>query len=364
MRWIFLTLIIFTLSFNSLCQTDSTHSFTIGITHNKGFIISHSPSMASLANRHISAFELYLEQNTYGKKMWHSRYSFLKIGILMKYFNLNNQDVLGNAFSVSPYLKLDLFTTKHVKFRFRPSIGLAYLGKKFNADNNFENIAIGSNFNMYLSLSVETEIKLFKRTSATLGFGLDHQSNTGFKTPNLGINMPFLTGGVSHSFGKKNGLKKNTSAAFQRKPFYWNIQTGFGINEINPPNQKKYVASSIFITREKKMNYKSSLGYGLDFYYNPAQMAILKKDSINLSPLENLQIGLSVLHILHFGKLSFTSQLSYYLKTENKELGKIYHVFGGRYALNNNMNIFFLGKTHIDKAEFILVGVGYKFNND
>jgi len=364
MRWIFLTLVLFILGFNSLCQTDSSHAYTIGIAHNKGFIVSHSPSMASLANRHISAFELYVEQNTYGKKNWHARYPFLKIGILTKYFNLNNENVLGNAFSISPYLKFNLYTSDRLKFRFKPAVGIAYLGNKFNADDNFENIAIGSHLNLSLSLSIETEIQLFKRTFTTLGFGLDHFSNAGFKTPNLGLNMPFITAGVAHNFGKENALNKNTVAPFQRKPFYWYVQSGAGVNEINPPNQKKYVASSVSITREKKMSRKSSFGYGLDFYYNPAQMAFLKKDSIQINSFENVQIGVSFLYILHFGELSFTSQLSYYLKTENEELGNIYHVFGARYALNNKVNLFILGKTHIDKAEFILVGIGYKFANE
>lgn len=316
--------------------------------------------MASLANRHISAFEVYWEQNTHGNKNWHSIYNFPKIGILFKYFNLNNSDVLGNAFSISYYFKFNIYNSENFSLRFRPSIGLAYLGKTFNTEDNFENIAIGSNINMHLSASIESEIKLFKNTNAILGLGLDHQSNTGFKTPNLGINMPFLTAGVNHNFGKKNKLDKAPISSFTKKPFYWQISAGFGFNEINPPNGKKYIVKAITITREKKLNQKSTIGYGIDLSYNPAHIAFLEKDSISINSYENTQVGLTVIHILDFGILSFTGQLSYYLKNENDDLGKIYHVFGGRCQINEHWNAFFSGKTHIDKAEYLLFGFGYK----
>jgi hypothetical protein len=320
--------------------------------------------MAALANRHISINEVFWQLNTYGKKKWRIRYNYLKIGILLKHFNLNNKTVLGNATTVSPYLKFSIISKPNFKLGFKPSIGLGYLDNRFQEDSNFENIAIGSHINMFLSAFIESEIKIYNHVNWSFGFGLDHLSNTGFKTPNLGINMPYINTGISLDLGKNKIKRKLKEPPFERKKSFWVIQSAIGFNENNPPNGKKYMVKAMAITREKQLNRKSSLAYGLDLFYNPAHKAFLENDSISINEFENIQIGLSVGHVLHFGKLSFTGQLSYYLKNKNKELGNIYHIFGGRYTINNNWYGFFSGKTHIDKAEYLMFGFGYKIRYD
>jgi hypothetical protein len=352
------------LSHNVFSQSDSTKVYSIGFNHGKGFIISHSPTMARLANRHISITELNVQLNTYGNKKWHIRYNYLKIGVMLKHFQLNNKTVLGNALTVSPYLKFSIFSKHNFSLGFKSSIGLGYLGKKFKDDSNYENIAIGSHINMFLSALIEANLKLYKNIHWNFGIGLDHLSNTGFKTPNLGINMPYLNSGISLDFGETKEKKKLDEAPLTRNKAYWLISSGIGFNEINPPNGQKYLVKALAFTREKKMNRKSSIGTGVDLFYNPAQKAILSNDSNSISNIENTQIALSIIHILHFKKLSFTSQLSYYIKSKNEKLGKVYHTFGGRYYINERFNAFFSGKTHIDKAEFIILGFGYKFRNE
>lgn len=345
-------------------QSDSTKQYTLGFNHARGFIIKHSPTLSSLANRHISMSELYIEQNTYGKQVWHQRYNYLKIGFSLKHFNLNNKQNLGNAISIAPFLKINIINKNNFSLRFKPSIGLGYIAKRFHADNNYKNVAIGSHLNLYISAFVMANIKVLKSIYWNAGIGLDHLSNTGFKTPNLGINMPFVSSGLSIDLGNSIEKQKTTEGSYVREKAYWQLSTGVGLNEINPPNEKKYLASALSITREKKMNRKSSLGFGIDLFYNPAQKAALERDTISINNFENIQVAFSALHLLHFGKLTFTSQLSYYLKTENQELGNIYHVFGGRYPIGEQTNVFFSGKTHIDKAEYILVGFGYRFKHE
>lgn len=347
-------------NFSLHSQSDSVRNYTIGFSYAGGYIINHSPTIGYVANRHITATEVFFEHNTYGHKVWHERYNFLKMGLMFRSYQLNNEEHLGDAFAVAPYFKFNVLKKRIFQLRFKTSIGLGYIEKTFDVEENYKNVAIGSHINMFLSVLMESSIRINPRLSWNLGVGLDHLSNTGFKTPNLGINMPLINSGLSYDIGKTNSYQKHNENAFQRSGAYWQLTGGFGFDENYPPNGNKFIAGALSITREKRMNYKSSIGYGLDFFYNPAQKEIIEIESGPISASENIQIGASVLHLLHFGKLIFTSQLSVYLKNKNKDLGSIYHVFGGRYPITDKVNAFFYGKTHITRAEYIIMGLGYR----
>lgn len=356
-------LVLSTLWLNA--NTDSTRQFNAGFKAGYGFVIPHSPIINFLANRHIVQNELFFDYQTYGKKAWHSRYSRPRIGLLFSRFDLKNETYIGQSYAFSPYLMFRIAGGSKAKLQLRPSIGLGYIEKPFQEDENFKNSAIGSHVNLFISLLLEGEIKLHSKLSLTGGIHFSHLSNTGYQTPNLGYNILTVSSGFQYSFGKNNAIQTLKEEKLPPQKAYWQMSAGVGFNEINPPNGKKYLAKALFLSREKKLNHKSTLGGGIDIFYNPAQRAFLQQDSISIGKgFDNVQIGLSVSHILHFGRLSFTGQLSYYLKTENKELGNIYHVFGGRWAINEQFNVFFLGKTHIDKAEYVMVGIGLKLGHE
>ncbi|MBL4708335.1 MAG: acyloxyacyl hydrolase [Flavobacteriales bacterium] len=345
-------------------QKDSTRQYNIGFNTGYGFVLPHSPVINFLANRHISQNEIYIEQQSFGKKAWQNRYSLPSIGILISKFDLKNKKHIGQTYTFSPYLKFRLTKGNRFNLQFRPSIGLGYIEKPFEEDNNFKNSAIGSYINMFISISINGNLKLHKYLSLNAALNLSHLSNTGFKTPNLGFNMLSASTGIKYSIGRTNAIRRFAEEKLEAQKAYWQINTSVGLNEINPPNGKKYLAKALFLSRERKLNHKSTIGAGIDIFYNPAQRALLRQDSTFIGKGDNVQIALSVSHILHFGRLSFTGQISYYLKTENKELGNIYHVFGGRWAINERYNILFLGKTHIDKAEYVMIGFGLKLGHE
>lgn len=340
-------------------QKDSISPISIGFNHGRGFIMSHSPNMARLANRHISTNEIYFEFNSHGKKDWHQRFNFPSTGFTVKHFKLNNPQMLGNALAIGSFLKLKLISGKNAMLTIKPTIGLGYIQKTFDEDLNYRNIAIGSNINMYLSVVANFETKIYQSVYSSIGLSFDHMSNTGFQSPNLGINMPLIYAGVKTDLGKKKLFKYKTESKYEPTKYKWRIETAVGLNEKNPAKGKKYLAKALFIKREKKINRKSSIGFGIDLYNNPANQAILSEQERDISNIENTQLAASINHALHFGKLKFTSQLSYYLISENEDLGNIYHVFGGRYEYSESFDFIFSGKTHIDKAEFFMVGVGY-----
>ncbi len=335
------------------------HPYSLGVNSAYGFIIPHNPSMLYITKQHIQRQEIYFEKNTYGKKSWEQRYFYPNMGLSLAYFSLNNPH-LGNATSLSPYLSFRLNPSNFWMLKLRTALGAGYLSKRFKPEDNFKNTAIGSNINLFFSIALKAEIHLNPELDLIFGANFSHFSNTGFSKPNLGLNMPLIETGLKYNFGKmKEKIEKEEH--FEKEKASWQFTSGVGINAIYPPDNVKYLATALSISREKRLNFKSSIGGSLDLYYNPAQRAALRRKDIQINKgWENLQYGLSFYHNIHFGEFSIVTLAGYYLQTKNEELGNFYHLIGGRIPIVEDFKLFFGLKTHFAKAEYFMLGFNYQ----
>lgn len=345
-------------------QEESKHNFQVAFKGGYGFIIAHNPTMQYFADQHIQKYELNVEKHTFGTKLWQQRFGFPKIGFSISYFDLNNEQHLGNAFAFAPHYNFRFLGRKAFQLRLKTAIGLGYVAKPFNAENNFKNAAIGSHFNLFFSLLLESEWKISARTSLLLGANFSHFSNASFKTPNLGINIPTAELGIAYHLGAKRANQEETKESFKApERGSWSLNTGIGFNEIYPPNGNKYLAKNVSIMNERKLNHKSSFGVAMDFFYNPAQRKALANDSIFIDKgWENLQFGFSAYYMIHLGKFSAYIQNGYYFKSKDEELGNLYQIVGGRIFLTERINGLVAIKTHFAKAEYLLLGLHLKLS--
>jgi len=348
------------LSFFTLAQDSSSFQGQIGIKGGRGFIIAHNPTISYLTFQHISKLEVYSEKNTLGEKLWHQRYNYPRYGISLSYFDLNN-DHFGSAVSILPYFKFSLFRNiKPFDLWFRGGIGLGYIENPFDPENNFKNIAIGSQLNVFFSFLLDAEFKVTERQSISLGANLSHFSNTAFAKPNLGINIPTVEVGLIQRLGNKTNRVIQEDSPFERPKVNWQLYYGVGWNEVSPNDPKKYIANAFSLRAERQYNHKSIIGLGPDFFYNPAQIGALELDSIYIDKgFENLQFGLSFHHILRFGRISNIVQIGYYLKTENEDEGNYYQIVGGKYHFSKSLKGLIALKTHLSKAEYLMFGFEY-----
>lgn len=354
-------LLLFQLCLCVLVAAQEKHSYQVGINSGYGFIITHSPGMRYITAQHLEKFDAYFEKNTFGSAAWHHRYGFPQMGVSLTYFKLNNPNHLGNGFSLSPYLKFQLNNSQLFQLKLRTALGLGYLSEKFHPEENFKNNAIGSHFNLFFSVCLGLDIPISERLNFNISTNFSHFSNTAFTKPNLGINIASIEGGFAYSIGEKKEKKTTEEKAFVRKKAYWQVTSSIGINEVDQTNKKKYMATALSLGREKRLNYKSTLGGALDLFYNPAQRVALKRKEVEVEPgWENLQSGISIYHVLHFGKLGVLTQAGYYLKTKDKELGNFYHIVGGRVEISPKLSGFFALKTHFARAEYLSIGINYQ----
>lgn len=366
---IFLTIIagIFLFQGNEILakENDSIPAYQVGIKTGIGFILTHSPRMSFITNQHVGKRELYVQRNTSGEHKWHQRFGFPRMGISFTYFSLNNPKHLGDAYTLTPYLNFNLLSKRTFNLRFRTALGVGFLEKPFDIETNHKNTAIGSKFNLSFSFSLESEVALTKRLVLSFGTSFSHFSNTSIQKPNLGINIPTIESGLIYRFGKKVKLNYVEESEFVRTNGKWIISGGFGVNQTVRTSERKYTASALMLSREKQLNHKSSIGGSIDAFYNPGRIKSALQDSVFIDKgFDNGQLGISVYHALHIGALNVIAQMGYYLKSEDKGLGNIYHMAGGRIRFKDKWNVFFALKTHFARAEYLLFGLSYQLSHE
>ena len=87
----------------------------------------------------------------------------------------------------------------------------------------------------------------------------------------------------------------------------------------------------------------------------------MENDSIYIDKgWDNAQLGVSIYHVLHFNRIENYIQMGYYLKTNDEDIGNIYHIFGGRYMVTEGLRVFVGIKTHFAKAEYLMWGINIK----
>jgi len=355
---------LFVFVFQLSAQEKTLPAFQAGIKGGYGFIIPHSPAMEYIASQHVSRIELYAEKNTFGTRAWQSRFQFPRLGLTFNYFNLNNPEHLGQAYSFAPYMNFNLWGQKDIKLRLRTALGAGYIEKPFDPLDNFKNESIGSYINLFFSVQLETEVYLNQFLGLSVGVDYAHFSNTSFAKPNKGINIPSVQTGLIYRFGEEQARSSELGKEFEIPKGFFRASLSFGLNEIYPPEGDKYLASYLSLGYEKRVSPKSSLGLNTDVFYNPAQREALERESIYIDKgWENTQLGISATYTIHFGRFEPYFLAGYYIKKADEELSSVYTIFGGRVHLTDRINAMLALKTHVASAEYLTIGLGYRIGS-
>lgn len=335
--------------------------YYLGARSHFGFFLTNSQILDYLTHQHLRAYELYFEKKTNGSKQWQQEYNFPTIGLAFLMTDYQNKKHLGTAYSLYPYMKFNILENNSLNLDFHAGVGMAYLSKKFHAENNRKNAAIGSKLNMSFAFILEADWKLMKNLQLNTGIALNHFSNTSYQKPNQGLNIPSMEIGLAYAFGDYEKKEIQERGDFQKK-WQFSAHAALAINEIYPANGDKYLAKTFSLSMDKRTQYKSRIGGSIDLFHNPANMQMLKNDNTPLSSdAENIQIGISIQHTLMFGKFGLHTAAGYYLKTAYKKGGYLYQKVGGRYWISESLIANVLLKTHFASAEYLEVGLGYYF---
>jgi hypothetical protein len=335
-----------------------------------GFLIPHRLEM-QIFNAHFPSFEINISKKTDGQSRWEFMYAYPIVGLAYWYSNLGPSPFLGDAHAVFPYINFPITPNKPTRLYLRTGVGLGYLTKAFHRIDNYKNIAIGSNLNAAVNISLEVRARIMSRIYLTGSLGLMHFSNGSMKTPNYGINIPSASAGVVYKLTKENPYKKSKIMPelypyeFDGKKFF-QVQFGGGIGYKNMDAEigGRYMVYAIYANAMKQVSFKSRLGLSLDASYDGTDRAYLNQNSEEQEErfLPIVKTGVAGAWELMISRVSLVFNIGAYISGAYQTEGTIYEKLGIWYYFNDNLYTSLTLKAHYARADHITLGLGYNLN--
>lgn len=207
-------------------------------------------------------------------KPWDDRLKNIITGISLGYSNFGNNQELGSAFSLMPFMKFNI--SRNNRFSALLSVGTSYFTVEFDEENNFGNQAITTDFVWSFRSFFYYELSK-KKNPISVGLGFFHHSNGHTRLPNQGINSVLL------SFTKpiinriKMPLEKLNveKAKMTKSANFFSFRSGIGMNSLSIPEpfNDKGLVSTLSLNYGKILNTNYKIGFGAyysfyEHYYN------------------------------------------------------------------------------------------------
>lgn len=366
-----------------------------------GNILKHTDHLNNLVKNPVMGAELAVEWQTMGEKPWHQYFGFPTIGVGLVGLDLGNPEILGQLMAIYPYLNIKLLDLKFLKVNIKGGAGASYLNKTFDNtatnsnDLNTGNAAIGSHLNVYFAGGGNVEVPFGSGFTAVAGYTWNHASNGSFYQPNSGINMLNASVGLKYCPVYKSNYQsvRKEISSMPQKITVELIASG-GARELYYKDDKMYPTGSLVLGIYRQIGNNVRLGLGVDGFYDGVYDGTtkFKRTYLTTNEFENkVRVGVSLQPELVFGKLTAGFHLGLYLYNPLKNLepvtltrtgvmiepvedkpliyaydiekedGWFYTRASLKYAFTKHVFASLGLKTHLQKAEFIEWGLGYRF---
>ncbi len=359
---IFFSLLI---CFSTYSQEEKNH-FSFEANYFYGNIYEHSPDISHLITGHPSGLLLSYNRKTFGLKEWERQYNSPDWGFSFIYQDMKEPS-LGehyglyghfNFYFLKRYLMLSVGT------------GLSYNTNPYDATNNYKGNAYGSAIlsTTFLKLNY-VQNNIWKGLGFQAGVMIVHYSNGNIKAPNTSTNTLALNAGINYQLDHKNLLeynKEKDSLNYSERIKY-NIVFRSGLNESDVIGLGQHPFYVITAFADKRLNYKSSIQLGADLFITEFLKDHIKYRSIAF-PEDGLtgnedhkRVGVFVGHDLRFNKVSFVSQIGYYVYWPYKFEKRVYLRIGlKRYLYKDKIFAAVTLKSHWAQAEAFEFGLGVR----
>lgn len=335
---------------------------------NYGILVAHHLEM-DIFNAHLPSFELSIARSTYGKQQWEALYNYPVTGLT--YWNawLGDPNTLGQAHGLMPFISFPIIKQESTELNFRLAAGVGYLTKRFDRIENYKYIAIGSHVNAAVNLMVEYRWKPLKHFQVFGGLQLMHFSNGSMKTPNYGLNIPSLSGGVAIRLNKENPFIKRavrpklTMFEFDGREYLEvRVSSSFGMKDIGEIVSERFFVTAGSVGLLKSLGYKSKAGLCIDLSYDGSDARFVGEKGVDYK--NNLQLvkpGVGIMYEVVLSRLSFPFTLGFYTGGKYKSEGISYYKMGIQYVIQRNFFTSLTLKTHFARADYVALGIGYRF---
>lgn len=332
---------------------------SVGARFFYGSFLTRQPKAAYLRDSYSYFGEISVQQQTDGRYPWQRVNGLPQVGVALHFGNTGSKHYMGNMAALFPFINWKLYQSKNVRSGLRAGAGLGWVQKPYDKITNHKQVLIGTHANAYINFLWDTEIRLFSNLHISAGISFTHLSNGSSTLPNLGLNIPALSIGLRYSVGENNILKRPRQDTLIKKKILL-LFTSVGLKQAPWIEGKRYVVNTLQIEWSRTLHHSGNYNVGAALFYNPAleinPAGILDQKQSG----KNVQAGIFVGYEHLLGRLSVPLQLGVYVYNHNT-YPSLFQQLGLRYRINPHWSAQAAMKAHTGRADFIHLGVGYRF---
>jgi hypothetical protein len=354
-----------------------------------GRMIRNYPDFPEI-NEQALVGSLRYSQKFFGNKPWHKYYNYPVFSLYATGGSMGNNDELGYFAGLMAELSFEKH--KPLKKLFwgpRLSLGSAYFTDPYNEQTNNTNVAIGSSFTFLAAAEVMIGYNLNPKTDLIGRISILHASNSHFQLPNVGMNMPVLSGGIRFKLSEQQNNQVDSVSHSLNKKIQFNVRVALGVNEQGsstaPVNGPKY---PIFLTSaflSKMVSPINKVTLGIEGWYNKGVYDFIVSQEFYESNAAGKSYAVAMVlgHEFIMGHFSIVTNGGIYLynpfyrdRLERNELtgtkdklkvwipARLGFQYYAKDAFLSPKNNWFAGiyiKTNLGQADFLESGIGYQF---
>lgn len=378
---------VFILIFLNLINSNWAFSQTLSINYSIGKTVKNNIVFPPLISPAQGVLLTYAPRKNLNKQ-WQQLYPRTQLVYTISGQSLGNAQILGNAWGGLVGLDFYLYQRGRNYFHCRLQLGLAALTRHYDSFRNPQNVVIGSTINAFGKAEGIYSYKISSRLSFNAAFSVIHYSNAGVQSPNLGVNIAAITGGISYHFDTKTNkltdknlrLSKpkldhsdtlvpfsHKTVDYQRKyrPF---AQFGLGFTSV-ASRGAKFPVYTMFVGASKQFSPKGCVSAGLEWVYNTATFELYNHIAGGtLNPKKVYRYSFMAQYEFIFAQLALVAAGGVYLNSHIAQRSIFSSKIGINYyprSLWKDKNCHpWLGlqvRAYFGEAEFAEIATGIKF---
>ncbi len=280
-----------------------------------GKIWKHTEKFQPTIDNHSRCFELAISKQMNGKHEWEYANHYPFLGAAIAYNIIGNDSIIGDAYSLLPYIELPIVRGKKFFATFRIGTGIAYLTKHYDEVENPINNVIASHFNNTTQSSISANWKASDHVTMLFGGSFTHYSSGAVRLPNLGINIPAWRIGIRVTpkpYSSNEFITHQLSEV--PKKIFINAQLGIGFQELGAHNGPLYNVFGFELSAGKMLEHWNMISLGVYANYKESSFAFIKQQELYSDNLFLNSLGCAAFFRddFIFGKISLPISLGYY----------------------------------------------------
>lgn len=327
-----------------------------------GILLKHNHKIDPLVKGRMKLSRLSVVFPTDGTRAWTSLFRYPELGVGFLFSDFSNPKMLGYGYTLHGFIRIPIIKKSISTIFYQMELGPTYLTKKYDPVSNPQNLAIGSNLNLYSFIGIGANLNFKKKFTISASYGISHYSFGTIVQPNVGLNLLTTNVNLSYNISKRPITYKNKPIRDLPVHQFW-FHYAPGVKESDLYYGNFHFISSVSVNYSYRLSNKRNIGAGFEYFYDNSLYNEIENEKISpINTSDAFRPGVNIAHELNFGNMALLTQFGRYLYTKSQRYGYNYYRVGLKYHLQNKIFFMLAIKAHLPaQADFTEWGIGYRW---